>query len=209
MRVGRSSDGQRCFRFREGDSPPPLQGPTNDGIVGGPSRSPSSSDCCVSWKDLSDLNERMALDLYNSFRNDPTRTDLRQQLNEYVMSRGARDCSIVITVCESSIPSVPSNEFVVISYRQLHVWLNSTVEADSLPRWVSLITRRSRSRRFLGGMSNRWRSSSVSKKIQHCLLRKKQVIEVKEKTQRQFRCLFGLQASLRSLHISSTDRLFL
>ena len=81
------------------------------------------------------MNERMALDLYNSYRKDPSRTDLRQQLDEYVMSRGARDCSIVITVCESSIVSVPSlSEFVIISYRQSNMWLNRTVGVGSAPK---------------------------------------------------------------------------
>ena len=77
---------------------------------------PGSRLCLTAWKDASELNEEMALDVYNSYRNDPSRTDLRCQLNEYVMSRGARDCSVVITVCESSIPS--SNEFVIISCRR-------------------------------------------------------------------------------------------
>ena len=43
------------------------------------------------------MNDRMAMDAYNSLKNNPSSVRIREALNEYVISRGARDCSLLIT----------------------------------------------------------------------------------------------------------------
>ncbi|KAK8833154.1 hypothetical protein WA577_002768, partial [Blastocystis sp. JDR] len=50
-------------------------------------------------QNLSDLNDKEALDLYNNMKNEPSEA-IYSQLCDYVMSRGARDCSIIVSLRE-------------------------------------------------------------------------------------------------------------
>ena len=54
------------------------------------------------------MNDRMAMDAYNSLKNNPSSVRIREALNEYVISRGARDCSLLITARKGTAACLPS-----------------------------------------------------------------------------------------------------
>lgn len=46
------------------------------------------------------MNDVIAMGEYNSLQNNPSSAKIREELNAYVISRGARDCSILISFRE-------------------------------------------------------------------------------------------------------------
>ena len=48
------------------------------------------------------MNDFIAMDAYNTLQNNPSLVRIHESLNDYVISRGARDCSILITIREVS-----------------------------------------------------------------------------------------------------------
>ena len=58
------------------------------------------------------MNDAMALEEYNNYINKPNEVCLNK-LNDYVISRGARDCSIMITIAQvGDVKSISPSCFV-------------------------------------------------------------------------------------------------